>query len=157
MKNITAKEFTDALAKATPYLKELMGSDKIFNTVKAVLDNKQLKINPTDTLLPLGYYLLSLITLEEVLQEFTNLGITDQYNFLQEVKKNLMEDENNIATEFEDTEKSLESLENIRTMASDQQSNTPQNDSTYPSLQADILTNKNAVPPAKPPRWGTEN
>ncbi len=90
------------------------------------------------------------------------LGLPKEiYTFLNETNNLLTNQDTapggDFASEIAEAEKTLESLDNVRTMHSDQKSNSAQGETTYPSLQADILTNNNSAPAPKPPRWGSES
>lgn len=146
MKEITLQVYLEALKKADPRTQELMRSEKLYEVIKSKAES----INAELLILPIGYHLLNLLSLEEILLELTNLGINDQFNFLQEVKKKLMESQNDIKAEIAETEAALKTLP---TMTDTQAASRTE---VYPSQQADILGAKNTTP-SNSPRWGSES
>ena len=157
MKEITLQVYLEALNKVDPRTQELMRSEKLYEVISNLLKSKAEPVNPELLVLPIGYHLLNLLSLEEILLELTNFGVSDQFNFLSTIKKTLSNYEAEVQTEIPPGEDTLPSLEPVRTMTSDQKANLPQTEAVYPSQQDTILTNKNIAPTTNPPKWGSES
>lgn len=114
--------------------------------------------------------LLQISTEEETLTDILDLGLKAQttMQYFNNIKNfvdtnsfnitlpNLITTNASIQNEITETENYLKSLENIRTMASDQKQSLPQSEATFPSQQDNILTNKNSTAPTNSPRWGSD-
>ena len=163
MNKVTEQEFMAAVAKANEPIRNLMYSDLLFIAADKFLKAHGTEVKAGETLLPVGYYLLGLRSKEGTLEELHDLKVPDVYALLkimEDLKNNTtLSDEVNpetilpLSEEIAETEKSLESLQGIRTMAADMEA-APHTEQVYSSTQEEILTPKAAVGGAQ--RWESE-
>jgi hypothetical protein len=163
MKNISDEEFAKVFESADDATKALMYSPHIYEASKKILTQMNLAVNPSSLLLPIAYNVLGLLSPDEATEELAALGIKNGAEFLVQIKNELKNNETTqqpeivSATEIEETEKELESLQNIRTMAADMQEVRAQVP-TYQSAQSDLIRPSAPLPPAHSgPHWETDS
>lgn len=155
MKKITLEEFNKALSGADGLTKELIGSTSIYDLVEKLFKENGTSVAVEDTILPIGYYLLELITADELFEELKSLGVPNINNFISNIAIELKTKENNLSISSEnigDSDAIKQSkvpnpAPNIRTMQGDIQA----------TSQEDILKGKQeAKIDDNTPRWGNQ-
>ncbi len=153
MIEITDEQFEEAFNKANQTVKALMSSSKISDCAAKLLGVDVATINPNSTVLPIGYYLLGLITTDQTIAELDGLGVKNSMVFLGEIKKMLSETplENNAKVTL-----------NSGSPASNQSPSNPyltqdvDGTSVYQTSQDAVLNPlpQNPNPPTDTPKWG---
>lgn len=171
MIKVTDQEFIAALSKSSEPIRNLMYSDLLFAEVDKFLKAHSSEAQAGETLLPIGYYLLELRTQEETLEGLHDLKVPDVFALLktiEDLKVSIVVSDDRdpempsplieptLSFEIAEAEKSLESLQGIRTMAADMQAVEPaaQTEQVHSSSQEEILTPKAAFGGQQ--RWDTE-
>jgi len=172
--DITTEQFEKAYAKGTPsqqYLCSSSGGQLLKIASEYGLDKaayKKFAVTVGDTVL--GFYnktdLPNLLVKEVGLSEIVAIKMTgdllDFFTPLTDPNWQPPQDDypSDNSLEFgaktvqEEIAEAEAGLKSLRTMGDDRLIT---NETTYPSLQADILTNNNSAPSPKPPRWGSES
>lgn len=164
--NKKLKEFTEAYRSASKETKEFINSDAIGLFSEQILNNTSYYGIKQKIIVILANRFLAITTNEEVLSELLANGISADTvieimpkikEFINQSLKNTPSPQStlteSIPDEIAETEARIKSLNTIRTMTGDQQSNSSQNETTYPSVQDDILKQKNNPTPPSSPRW----
>lgn len=153
MIEITTEQFGAALNQADEKTRRLMGTPAIYDCLNTLVTNKKLDIEVVNLLMPFGYFLLKLISIEELVAELKNAGVVDTNNFIDTALACI---ENNNTSELnsdiQEIENELKEVRPVRTMANDMQQAKGEN--TYSSSQEQIL-NKSLTPDdnSESPRW----
>lgn len=157
MKEISDEEFNMAFEEADDRTKELMYSSEIFDSAQKLLSSLGSEVNPNQTLQPIGYHLLDLLTEDEAISALQEVGITNTEQFLIDVKKSLTAEpdqkKENLDSEIELIEKDMGSLHTVRTMAEDVAAVSQSGEVVHQSNQENIFTKE---PEDNTPRWGSE-
>lgn len=175
MKQIDPETYFKALALLTPEKKALLESTEIYDVVEQLSKEIGSTIEIKKITIPIGDHILGLCTTEELLEEFSTLGILDSFTFLKKITDALNTPSKSNQVNINPAPATAENL-NLRTMPMDmqqatqsQQPITPSEPQTqtppaqipvYQSSQATILNQpapqpQSYTPPT--PRWDTDN
>jgi hypothetical protein len=155
--------FQTAYQNASQELCDLVDSEKIPTCVEVSLGRRNGIHLQSAVTAQMSYQLIGAQTIDATVAALLKLGISDGLQFIVEVQNCLQQPQSTpsgpLASEISQTEKSLESLQTVRTMPHDMATIKPGSDVVYQSSQADILRTPTPAAPAtapEAPRWETE-
>ncbi len=181
MKQIEPQVYFKALEAVDQTKRSLLESTVIYDSAEILLKNSHPTLNPQKIVIPVGNHVLGLCTTEELLEEFTNIGITDAYGFFKQITDAINKQPAPTTPQPDQPTPPLEETRpGLRTMPMDMQAsvqhqqppatpipppniptqNPPQGIPTYQSSQEAIFTPPTeAQQPYTPPtpRWDTDN
>lgn len=153
MIEITDEKFDEAFNKADQTVKALMYSSRISDSAAKLLGGDIATINPNRIVLPIGYYLLGLITTDQTIAELDGLGVKNSMVFLGEIKKILSEAplENSASVTLNSDGTTPDKVPNNPYATQDADGT-----SVYQTSQDAVLNPvpQNPNPPTDTPKWG---
>lgn len=153
MREIPNEQFIAALQQSSDTTKQLIRSTVLFDCLQQSLNNEQLS---SDLLIPISDYLLGLVSKDELLTHFAEIGVSDPQTFLSSLNTCISTTPippsvDDINEEIEQTEEVLESLISSTAPASSMTVvQNPDGTNTYSSSQSSVLQQKNT----DEARWG---
>lgn len=164
--------YKKAYDAANQQIKDLMSSSVIYDCIIAQLSvSTTIKTSPV--VLLIGYHLLGINSMEKTLAELSALEVPDVYNFLNKILKEIADyiaaippppvaqvPVVDLTEELAQTERELESIQGLRTMAQDMHEVQGHAEPIYQSSQSEILNRTIPSVPPPPqtagPHWDTE-
>lgn len=169
--------YQTAYQNATPQLRELLDSELIPNYVRSALESRGLITLRKSATVQISGYVLGVQTIDETIKNLTQLGVPGALQFLAEIQAGIDSKtlptqqpvsapfiKADLETEIFATERDIQSLQGVRTMAQDMKEAkvhpiTPHTttETTHQSSQADLLRQiESLATPSSVPRWDTE-
>ncbi len=160
MKIISSEEFTLAVNNTDEATRLIIYSTQLYDCAEKILSTNTSAVDPSDTLLPLGYMLLKLQTIDEAAAELKTLGVSDSLKFIADVKEcieakktsavqtSITETEatvpaQDLASEIEEAEAAIQAIPKVKTMAQDAQAA-----NMYSSSQETLLKDRQPKEPS---------
>lgn len=160
MKQFSNQEYNEALLLTSKDVRQVLSSTKIYDCTENILKDKYPNFDCSLLVLPIGDYLLNLLSTKEVLEEIKNFDISDQDNILKLIEDCLHKVDvqtstvNDLETEIAEIETAAQSLSGVRTMQNDIeriQQETPIHQSSQ-----DALLQRGDTPVQQTPQWDTQ-